>query len=165
MGTSSTSKTHQLSVPTRVSGALTAKMWVENPPVAPVADSTRGLPVSLTLLPVGFHAARVKLARFKSMISPPNPAHQSPAVGSVCLVTGNGEVEAKMARVNNGATDRVNVPRKPTEGTRSRQQTALGCENVWGICGEAYEFIRSASRLDLQITSGHVSRNSPSAAR
>ena len=51
------------------------------------------------MLPAGFHAASVKLSRL-SMVSPPNPAHQSP---TVCLATGNGEANAKMARLNKGA--------------------------------------------------------------
>lgn len=51
--------------------------------------------------PAGFHAARVKFLRL-SMVSPPNPAHQSPTMGSVRLATGNGEANAKAARPNSG---------------------------------------------------------------
>jgi len=86
-----------------------AQVWVDNPPVALIIDNTRGLPVSLALLPAGFHVARVNSPRL-SMVSPPNPAHQSPTAGSVCLTTGNDETDAaEMARLNNGARSRVNM--------------------------------------------------------
>ena len=35
------------------------------------------------------------------MVSPPNLARQSTVVGSVCLAVGNGDAEAKMARLDN----------------------------------------------------------------
>ena len=103
------SKMHQLCVQKCFSRALTAKVWVDNPPVAPTMDNTSGLPVVLALFPAGFHAARVKFSRL-SIVSPPNPAHQSPTAGSVCLTTGNGDADtAKMARLNNDARSRVSM--------------------------------------------------------
>ena len=69
---------------------------------------TRWLLVTLTLLPMGFHTARLKSLRLP-IISPPNLAHQSPAVGSVCLATGKGEVEAKVTRLDNGVRNRMKV--------------------------------------------------------
>ena len=108
----STSKTHQLSVQARSPCILTAQVWVEDPPVEPVLDNTSGSPVSLALLPAGFHAVRVKFQKL-STVSPPNPTHQSPTTGSVCLMTWSGEADARMARLNNDARSRANMSRKP----------------------------------------------------
>ena len=102
------SEVYQFSVQMCFSWTLTAQVWVDNPPVAPVMDNTSGLPVALALLPAGFHAARVKFPRL-SIVSPPNSAHQSPTAGSVCLTAEYGEADAKMARPNNGTKSRVNM--------------------------------------------------------
>jgi hypothetical protein len=74
------SKTRQLRAGLCFFRALTAQVWVEKPPVEPVEASTRGTPVALGLLPVVFHAARMKSLRLWTVF-PPNPAHHSPTVG------------------------------------------------------------------------------------
>ena len=82
-------------------------MWADNPPVARVMGGTSGLPVGLVLLPVGFCTARVKIPRL-SMVSLPNPAHQSPTASSVCLTVGNGEASTpKKVRLSNTGTERT----------------------------------------------------------
>ena len=71
---------------------------------------TSGLPVSFELLPAGFHAEREKLSRL-STVSPPSSVHQSPAAGSVCLVTGNDKAGAvKTARLSSDARNWINMP-------------------------------------------------------
>ena len=79
-----------------------------DPLVADVATLRVG---PFTFMPPGFHVARVKFPRL-STVSPPNSAHQSPMAGSVCLMTGNGEADARMARPNNGTRSWVNTQKK-----------------------------------------------------
>lgn len=131
---SATSVVDQLSAQVCLFCALTAQVSLDDPVVEPVLDKTSGLPVSLVLLPVEFHAARVKFPML-SMVSPPNPAHQSPATDSVRLMTGNREADAKMARLSNGARSRINISKRPLK-IRS-----LVSEEHWGtmVCGDEFQ--------------------------
>jgi len=56
----------------------------------------------MVLLLARFYVVRVKFLRLL-MISPSQPTHQSLTAGSVWLVMGNGEVNARMVRLNKGA--------------------------------------------------------------
>ena len=120
MGMSSTSGAHQSRTRSRhFPHALTAQVWVENPPVEPVVDNTRGTPVVLRLLPTGFHAERVKLSRL-SVVSPPNLWHQSPTFGSAWITTGSDQADTKMAKLDESVRNPMSMSKKTLKNAQPR---------------------------------------------